>query len=42
MQKAGILAWALGSAALMVVGAFGPWVTALGVLSMNGWDIERR
>ncbi len=25
----------------MAVGAFAPWVTALHIISLNGWDIER-
>lgn len=41
MHKAGILVWALLSAGLMAVGAFTPWVTALKVISINGWDVER-
>jgi hypothetical protein len=28
--------WLLGSAALMVVGGFGPWATAFGALGVNG------
>lgn len=42
MQRAGILAWALVSAGLVVVGAFGPWLTALSVVSVNGWTIDRK
>jgi len=42
MHKAGILAWALVSAGLMAIGAFGPWMTALNVLSLNGWDVQKR
>lgn len=41
MHKAGILAWALLSAGLMAIGAFGPWITALGVLSLTGWDVQK-
>ncbi|HXR12324.1 MAG TPA: DUF2510 domain-containing protein [Gaiellaceae bacterium] len=41
MHKAGILAWALVSAGLMAIGAFGPWITALGVLSLTGWDVQK-
>jgi hypothetical protein len=33
----GILIWALASAALMVIGAFGPWAKVL-VISINGTD----
>jgi len=40
MHKAGILAWALVSAGLMAIGAFGPWLTALTVISMSGWDVQ--
>lgn len=36
-QGRGVQWWVLGSAALMVVGAFGPWVKALGV-SVGGTD----
>jgi len=42
MHKAGILAWALVSAGLMAIGAFGPWLTALNIISMNGWDVQKR
>jgi hypothetical protein len=42
MHRAGILAWALVSAGLMAIGAFGPWVTALTVISLSGWDVQRR
>ena len=42
MHRAGILAWALVSAGLMVVGAFGPWVTVLGTISVNGWTLEKK
>jgi Protein of unknown function (DUF2510) len=42
MHKAGILAWALVSAGLMAIGAFGPWMTALSVISLSGWDVQRR
>ena len=42
MQRAGILAWALVSAGLVVVGALGPWLTALGVVSVNGWTLEKK
>ena len=41
MRREWILLWSLGSAALMVVGAFGPWVTALGILSISGNDVHR-
>jgi hypothetical protein len=41
MHKAGILAWALVSAGLMAIGAFGPWMTALTVISLSGWDVQR-
>jgi len=40
MHKAGILAWALVSAGLMAIGAFGPWMTALTVISVSGWDVQ--
>jgi hypothetical protein len=40
MRREWILLWSLGSAALMVVGAFGPWVTALGILSISGNDVH--
>ena len=36
-RSQGVLAWICGSAALMVVGAFGPWVNALGI-SVSGTD----
>ncbi len=42
MHKAGILAWALLSAGLMAIGAFGPWLNALGVLSLTGWDVQKK
>src|SRR5579864_5815399 len=42
MQRAGILAWALVSAGLVVVGALGPWLTALGDVSVNGWTLEKK
>ena len=42
MHRAGILAWALLSAGLMVVGAFGPWLNALGILSLTGWDVQKK
>jgi hypothetical protein len=42
VHKAGVLGWALVSAGLMAVGAFGPWVNALGVLSLTGWDIQNK
>jgi hypothetical protein len=41
MRREWILLWSLGSAALMVVGAFGPWVTALGILSVSGNDFHK-
>jgi Protein of unknown function (DUF2510) len=41
MRREWILLWSLGSAALMVVGAFGPWVTALGILSISGNDVHK-
>ena len=41
MHRAGILAWALVSAGLMAIGAFGPWMTALTVISLSGWDVQR-
>jgi hypothetical protein len=37
-QGKGVRYWVLGSAALMVVGAFGPWVKALGIFSVGGTD----
>ena len=42
VQRVGILAWAFLSAGLMAVGAFGPWLTALGILSVTGWDLQKR
>ena len=42
MHKAGILAWALLSAGLMAIGAFGPWLNALGILSLTGWDVQKK
>jgi hypothetical protein len=42
MHKAGTLAWALVSAGLMAIGAFGPWMTALNVISLTGWDVQKR
>ena len=42
MHKAGILAWALVSAGLMAIGAFGPWLNALGILSLTGWDVQKK
>ncbi len=42
MQRAGILAWALVSASCVVIGAFGPWVTAFGLISANGWDVQKK
>ena len=42
MQRAGILSWALVSAACVVIGSFGPWVTALGLISVNGWDVQKK
>ncbi len=33
-----VLRWSLVSAILMIVGAFGPWVTALGILTVHGTD----
>lgn len=42
MQRAGILSWALVSASCVVIGAFGPWVTALGLISVNGWDVQKK
>jgi hypothetical protein len=41
MNRQGILAWALISATVMVVGAFGPWVTALGVISISGTTVSK-
>ena len=41
MNRQGILAWALISATAMVVGAFGPWVTALGVISISGTTVSK-
>jgi Protein of unknown function (DUF2510) len=42
VHRAGLFVWALVSAGLMTVGAFGPWVTALGVISVNGWDVQKK
>ena len=42
MHRAGVFVWALVSAGLMVIGAFGPWVTALGLISVNGWDVQKK
>jgi hypothetical protein len=36
----GMLIWALASAALMIIGAFGPWAKVL-VVSINGTDASR-
>lgn len=36
-RRQAVLSWVLGSAGLMVVGAFGPWVKALG-MSASGTD----
>jgi len=41
MSRQGILAWALISATVIVVGAFGPWVTALGVVSISGTTVSK-
>ena len=41
MNRQGILAWALVSAAVMVIGAFGPWITALGVVSVSGTTVSK-
>lgn len=30
--------WAVASAALMVIGGFGPWATALGTINVSGTD----
>jgi hypothetical protein len=37
MRVQGVQAWALGSAGLMVIGAFGPWAKVLG-MSVSGTD----
>ena len=37
-----MLAWALLSAGLMAIGAFGPWLNALSVLSLTGWDVQKK
>lgn len=42
MSRQGIFVWALVSAVAMVIGAFGPWVTALGLISVNGWDVQKK
>ncbi|MBV8065397.1 MAG: DUF2510 domain-containing protein [Actinobacteria bacterium] len=41
MHKSGVLAWALLSAAAMAIGVFGPWLTALSLVSFDGWHLER-
>ncbi|TMM13215.1 MAG: DUF2510 domain-containing protein [Actinobacteria bacterium] len=41
MSRQGILAWALVSATVVVIGAFGPWVTALGVVSISGTTVSK-
>ena len=43
-MKTGVMVWGLAGAALMVVGALGPWVTALGVSASGvgragGWAV---
>ena len=35
-----MVGWAFVSSTLMLVGAFGPWVTALGIISIAGTDFE--
>lgn len=42
MHRAGILAWALVSAACIVIGAFGPWATVLGQYSASGTQISSK
>ena len=42
MQRAGILAWALVSAACIVIGAFGPWATVLGQYSASGTQVSSK
>jgi hypothetical protein len=41
MRRQVVVVWALVSSALMLVGAFGPWVTALGIVSIAGTDFEK-
>ena len=41
MRRQVVLVWALVSAAVMAVGAFGPWVTALGVVSISGTTLNK-
>jgi len=38
LKIAHILWWGLGSALLMVIGAFGPWAKVLGLVSISGTD----
>jgi hypothetical protein len=38
LQLPKTLWWAVGSMVLMLVGAFGPWVTVLGIVTVNGTD----
>lgn len=35
-----VLIWALVSAGLMLIGAFGPWAKVLGLISVNGTDLD--
>ena len=41
MQTSKNLWWAAASLVAMVVGAFGPWMTVLGVITINGTDGRR-
>jgi len=41
MRRQVVVIWALVSSALILVGAFGPWVTALGVISVSGTDFDK-
>jgi Protein of unknown function (DUF2510) len=41
MRRQAVLVWSLVSAAVMCVGAFGPWVTALGVVSISGTTLNK-
>jgi hypothetical protein len=42
VQRAGVFTWALVSAGFMIIGAFSPWVTVLGVISVNVWDVQKK
>ena len=41
MKRQVVVVWALVSSALMLAGAFGPWVTALTVISISGTDFDK-